>query len=240
MATLIIVGAGVVHEVTHGGLTIGRDPDCDIVLDSPEVSRRHAAVTAAGRGFVITDESRNGVFVNGERITRSHRLADGDVVRVGDAILRFSAGTVTRAGSAIPSAVSGETAISADDVIDGNTATMPVPKLRTPPPPSNVLLATLDVVEGNVPHGMRFRIERSVAQLGRGAASDVCLLDQSVSGAHATLMLRRGTWYLLDHSSANGTYVDGTRVDQCALPGPCDLRLGAVTLRFRPVSPEER
>ena len=114
--------------------------------------------------------------------------------------------------------------------------TAPVPSFGAREAPAHVLLATLDVVEGNVPHGMRFRIERPVAQLGRGAASDVCLLDQSVSGAHATLMLRRGTWYLLDHSSANGTYVDGVRVNQCALPGPCDLRFGAVTLRFRPVS----
>jgi FOG: FHA domain len=240
MATLLIVGAGVVHEVSHGGLTIGRDPECDIVLDSPEISRRHASVAAADRGFVITDESTNGVFVNGERVTRSHRLAEGDVIRIGDAILRFSAGSVTRAGSAIPSATSGETVAATATGIDGHTATMPVPKLLTPQPPPTMLLATLDVVEGNVPHGMRFRIERPVAQLGRGAASDVCLLDQSVSGAHATLMLRRGTWYLLDHSSANGTYVDGTRVDQCALSGPCDLRLGAVTLRFRPVTPQDR
>ena len=236
MATLLIVGAGIVHEVTHGGLTIGRDPDCDIVLESPEVSRRHATVAAAAGGFVISDESTNGVFVNGERVAGSHRLADGDVIRVGDAVLRFSAGSVTRAGTVIPSALSGESSALSESSIDGDTATMRVPQLRTPPPPSNVLLATLDVVEGNVPHGMRFRIERPVAQLGRGAASDVCLLDQSVSGAHATLMLRRGTWYLRDHSSANGTYVDGRRVDQCALPGPCDLRLGAVTLRFRPVA----
>ena len=243
MATLLIVGAGIVHEVSRDGLTIGRDSECDIVLDSPEVSRHHAAVTAVDGGFVITDESTNGVFVNGERIARSHRLADGDVVRVGDVILRFSAGRVTRAGAVIPSAVSGEISVPDGDIdgdIDGNTATMPVQKLRTPERPAAVLLATLDVVEGNVPHGMRFRIERPVAQLGRGAASDVCLLDQSVSGAHATLMLRRGIWYLLDHSSANGTYVDGTRIDQCALPGPCDLRLGGVTLRFRPAQPQDR
>jgi pSer/pThr/pTyr-binding forkhead associated (FHA) protein len=240
MATLLIVGAGIVHEVSPDGLTIGRDPDCAIVLDSPEVSRHHATVAAATGGFVITDESTNGVFVNGERVAQSHRLADGDVIRVGDAILRFSAGGVTRAGSAIPTALSGETIAMSDPGIDDDTSTMPVPKFRAPQLPPSMLLATLDVVEGNVPHGMRFRIERSVAQLGRGAASDVCLLDQSVSGAHATLMLRRGTWYLLDHSSANGTYVDGTRVNQCALPGPCDLRLGAVTLRFRPVQPQER
>jgi pSer/pThr/pTyr-binding forkhead associated (FHA) protein len=240
MATLLIVGAGVVHEVPHDGVTIGRDPDCAIVLDSPEVSRRHAAVTGTEGNFTITDESTNGVFVNGERVAHSHRLSEGDVIRVGDAILRFGAGDLARVGSVVPGALSGEISAASQMYMDGDTATMPVPKLPSPDVPASGLLATLDVVEGNVPHGMRFRIERSVAQLGRGAASDVCLLDQSVSGAHATLMLRRGTWYLLDHSSANGTYVDGTRVNQCALPGPCDLRLGAVTLRFRPVQPQER
>lgn len=240
MATLLIVGAGIVHEISRDGLTIGRDPSCDVVLESPDVSRRHAAVTADGAGFTITDESTNGVFVNGERIARSHRLAEGDVIRVGDVVLRFSAGRVTRAGSVIPSATSGErVAVSPlDREMDGDTSTMPIPRVQLPEPRATVLLATLDVIEGNVPHGMRFRIERPVAQLGRGAASDVCLLDQSVSGAHATLMLRRGTWYLLDHSTANGTYVDGTRVNQCALPGPCDLRLGGVTLRFSPVQSE--
>ena len=236
MASLLIVGAGIVHEIPHDGLTIGRDPDCGIVLDSPEISRRHAIVARTDDGFTITDESTNGVFVNGEHAQQSHRLAEGDVIRVGDAILRFSAGRVARAGSVIPVGASGETALPAASRSGGESPTAPVPSLPAREVPAHVLLATLDVVEGNVPHGMRFRIERAVAQLGRGAASDVCLLDQSVSGAHATLMLRRGTWYLLDHSSANGTYVDGVRVNQCALPGPCDLRLGAVTLRFRPVA----
>lgn len=243
MATLLIVGAGIVHEISPDGLTIGRDPACDIVLDSPEVSRRHAEVTSAGGGFTIVDESTNGVFVNGERITRSHRLAEGDVIRVADVILGFSAGSATRAGPVIPCASSGERAVASalDMGLESDTSTMPIPKPQMLELRGGVLLATLDVVEGNVPHGMRFRIERPVAQIGRGAASDVCLLDQSVSGAHATLMLRRGTWYLVDHSTANGTYVDGTRVNQCALPGPCDLRLGAVTLRFNPVqSPDKR
>jgi pSer/pThr/pTyr-binding forkhead associated (FHA) protein len=235
MASLLIVGAGIVHEIPHDGLTIGRDPECGIVLDSPDISRRHAVVAGMDGGFVIIDESTNGVLVNGEPAPRSQRLTDGDVIRVGDAIFRFSAGSVARAGSVIPGAGSGETPSASASTAASEHSTAPVPKLRPREVPASVLLATLDVVEGNVPHGMRFQIQRPVAQLGRGAASDVCLLDQSVSGSHATLMLRRGTWYLLDHSSANGTYVDGVRVNQCALPGPCDLRLGAVTLRFRPV-----
>ena len=239
MASLLIVGAGIAHEIPHDGLVIGRDSECGIVLDSPEVSRRHATVAADAAGFTITDESTNGVFVNGERAEGSHRLAEGDVIRVGDVIFRFSAGGVMPAGAPIPDASSRETRAATASATQSSASTTPLPRQRTDLPPS-VLLATLDVVEGSVPRGMRFRIERAVAQLGRGAANDVCLLDQSVSGTHATLMLRRGTWYLLDHSSMNGTYVDDVRVNQCALSGPCDIRLGGLTLRFRPVPDQEQ
>ena len=232
MASLIIVGAGIVHEIPPEGLVIGRDPECDIVLDSPEVSRRHARVAAAGGGYTITDESTNGVFVNGERAGVSQLLAEHDVVRVGDVVIRFSAGPVARAGSVVPDSLSDEASLPFDACASPQKT--PIPKRRGVAMPPAALLATLEVVEGNVPLGMVFRLERPVAQLGRGTASDVCLVDDTVSGAHATLMLRNGTWYLLDHSSLNGTYVDDVRVNQCALPGPCELRLGNVTLRFRP------
>jgi len=233
MPFLLIVGIGTVHEIPPEGLVIGRDPDCEIALDSREVSRRHAIVAPSADGHCITDESTNGVFVNGERAARSQLLADGDVVRVGDVILRFSAGPMMHAGSVVPELP--PDSVLAESPADDDASTTPIPKRHRADARPTVVLATLDVVEGNVPHGMRFRIERPVTQLGRGAASDVCLLDNTVSGAHATLMVRDGRWYLLDHSSINGTYVDGVRVSQCALPGPCDLRLGGVTLRFRPV-----
>ncbi len=237
MASLLIVGAGTVHQIPTDGLAIGRDPECGIVLDSAEVSRQHAHVLPDAGGYTISDESTNGVFVNGERVVHLHLLLDGDVVRVGDVIIRFSAGDVTHAGSVVPDLSSDGTAVTSGN---GAPTTTPIPKRRPNGIPHTVLLATLDVVEGNVPHGMRFRIERAVAQLGRGAASDVCLLDDTISGAHATLMLRGDTWYLLDHSSLNGTYVDGVRVNQCALPGSCDLRFGGVTLRFNPIRGQEQ
>jgi pSer/pThr/pTyr-binding forkhead associated (FHA) protein len=234
MAFLLIVGAGTVHEIPHEGLVIGRDPECGIVLESLEVSRRHARVAPSVGGYTIVDESTNGVFVNGEQADHSQRLTDGDVVRVGDVILRFSAGPVAHVESVVPDQAPDDAILR--ELEDGaSPTTTPIPKRRPTELRPSVLLATLDVVEGNVPLGMRFRIERPVAQLGRGTASDICLIDNTISGAHATLMLRGNTWYLLDHSSLNGTYVDGVRVNQCALPGPCDLRLGGVTLRFRPV-----
>lgn len=231
MASLLVVDAGIAHEIPPDGLTIGRGRECGIVLDCPEVSRLHARVVERDARYTISDESTNGIFVNGERVDGSHRLTEGDVIRIGDAVFRFGTGGVIDPRSVVPARSPDADA----PATSGSVETTPLPRRRRPEVAPSVLLATLDVVEGNVPQGMRFRIERPVAQIGRGAASDVCLLDQSVSGSHATLMRRGGTWYLLDHSSANGTYVDGVRVNQCALPGPCDLRLGGVTLRFRPV-----
>jgi pSer/pThr/pTyr-binding forkhead associated (FHA) protein len=67
---------------------VGRDPFCDLVLDDPKCSRRHAVLEAGPNGVLIRDNgSANGVYVNGKRVQQS-ALADGDVVRLGDAILK--------------------------------------------------------------------------------------------------------------------------------------------------------
>lgn len=58
---LTAVGGGLSHLVPAAGLVIGRDGDSDILLDSPDVSRRHAVVVPALSGYAISDESTNGV-----------------------------------------------------------------------------------------------------------------------------------------------------------------------------------
>ena len=73
-----------------GGLTrIGRRPGADVVLDDATVSRRHALVVERdGESIIADDRSRNGVFVNGRRVSES-RLHHGDEVRIGRRIMRF-------------------------------------------------------------------------------------------------------------------------------------------------------
>ena len=61
---------------------IGRSPAADIVLDDASVSRRHALITRRGDQTVILDDrSRNGVHVNGERVSEAP-LTDGDIDRL--------------------------------------------------------------------------------------------------------------------------------------------------------------
>src|SRR3954453_21216909 len=75
-----------------GRVTVGRSPGNDIALSwDSEVSRLHAEVEHIGDEWIITDEglSRNGSFVNGDRIERRRRLRDGDVIRIGRTPLAF-------------------------------------------------------------------------------------------------------------------------------------------------------
>ncbi len=70
-------------------LLLGRDEDCDISLDDPSLSRRHAHVLSAADGcYAIDLDSKNGTFVNEQPISRQ-RLRNGDYLRVGSSIFRF-------------------------------------------------------------------------------------------------------------------------------------------------------
>jgi pSer/pThr/pTyr-binding forkhead associated (FHA) protein len=65
-------------------LVLGRQA-ADLVIDDPQVSRRHAGVRPAGDALEVEDlGSLNGTWVNGTRIDGPTRLAPGDRVRVGD------------------------------------------------------------------------------------------------------------------------------------------------------------
>jgi hypothetical protein len=77
---------GAVHEIVIDGhvAVVGRDPSCDLVLNDPKSSRRHAVVEDGPDGLVIRDTgSANGISVNGKKTERSP-LRTGDVFRIGD------------------------------------------------------------------------------------------------------------------------------------------------------------
>ena len=71
-------------EVPPGQFVIGRNPDCQLSLDDPHVSRRHALLTVRAGTVMIEDlGSRNGVIVNGSKIEGPHELFEGDRVTIG-------------------------------------------------------------------------------------------------------------------------------------------------------------
>lgn len=78
------------HLLHEGTLLVGRAPDCTLPLDSPGISRRHAELQVAGETVRLRDlGSVNGTHVNGQRVLNSVTLSDGDMLRLGDALLKF-------------------------------------------------------------------------------------------------------------------------------------------------------
>ena len=100
-------------------MVLGRDPGCDISLDSTYLSRYQNLFLQTEGGWMIIDlNSTNGCFVNGRRV-REHRLRDGDFISVGHHQLRFSVlGSRSRMGQRLPA----KQASPADDTISTDMA----------------------------------------------------------------------------------------------------------------------
>jgi pSer/pThr/pTyr-binding forkhead associated (FHA) protein len=71
-------------ELSEGEFAVGRSAECQLALDDPLVSRRHALLVVVNDGVTIEDlNSRNGVMVNGRRIVGRTPLAAGDKIVIG-------------------------------------------------------------------------------------------------------------------------------------------------------------
>lgn len=91
-AVLVTAGDGARHPL-KATATVGRLPECDVTLNDPSVSRRHARISHGASGWSVEDlNSTNGVRVNGETVA-SAALSDGDRLELGSVRLTFSTGT---------------------------------------------------------------------------------------------------------------------------------------------------
>ncbi len=87
-ALLLLDGRRLVVGPT--GVTLGRSRECDIVLQDPNVSRKHAEVRPRGGSWVVADlGSTNGSRLNGREIRGSEVIKPGDQIEVGSTHLTF-------------------------------------------------------------------------------------------------------------------------------------------------------
>ena len=84
--------------LSEGDNIIGRDPSCNVWLDDPDVSRRHARIRidSIKKTAVLEDlDSTNGTTIGKSAIKKETALADGDVIRFGPVQLKFRDGSDT-------------------------------------------------------------------------------------------------------------------------------------------------
>jgi ABC-type multidrug transport system ATPase subunit/ABC-type multidrug transport system permease subunit len=191
-------------------IVIGRDADCDIVLDAQQISRRHCRLSAVGDAVHAVHDAKtfdggeprmswlvedlgaaNGVFVN-DRLHRVERgvVGDEDVLFLGS--YRFPVRRVH------------------EFIEHGNDA-----------PNSGVT---------------RLPVGQAVVTIGRGADNDVVLDVPQVSRSHARLVREseQDAIFLEDLGSANGTFVDGHRIARHRLEPGETVSFGSYAVRLDP------
>ncbi len=98
MSEALHVWNGSTHEVVELSgtrVSMGRGPSNDVVIAHPTSSKLHAVLEHMAGTWVLRDlASRNGTYVNGERLWGERALHPGDEIRVGEARLLFQSDEV--------------------------------------------------------------------------------------------------------------------------------------------------
>jgi len=113
----------------RGRLVIGRGSDCDLVLDEPEMSRRHAVIENSGDGIYLRDlGSANGTFVNGVQVRDAVLHPDDQIAFDQNRFLLEAPSLPTRADGA-------QLAVDPDDsTITQTMRAVPRPSASAPAP----------------------------------------------------------------------------------------------------------
>jgi len=182
----------------------GREADATITVrgDAAKVvSARHAELRVEGNAWLLADlGSRNGTYLNGNRITGPTPVSQGDVIRLGESGPEYRVAAI--AGS-----------------LD---ATLPErPGIRAAPAEVRAYGVTLLATAT----GKRYDARGTRIRLGRGRECEVqpvAANDTIVSRIHAELTVgATGGLVVRDAESKNGTYLNGERISK-----PMPIRLG--------------
>ena len=168
---------------------VGRDEECDIVLDAPQISRRHLRLKPTGDSRWRLEDlgSANGTFVN----DRHHEVD--------------------------------EAYVTDDDVLFLGSYRFPLNRvnefLHTDEPTRSAGLLELPD-------------DRSFVTFGRGADNDVVIDAPQISRYHARLFQTPEGVFVEDLASANGTFVEGERIDRARIESGQTFSLGSYALRL--------
>lgn len=183
--------------------TLGRSPDCDVVIEEDGVSREHARIVVGGGRVVIEDlESRNGTFVNEERVEK-RALRGGDRIRLGPtAEMEF----VGDAPAKEKAGAGGKRRRRAAAAPAGGGLLFRTEWVLVPEEPGG----------GGAPILLRSR----VTTVGRRGSASLAIEDESISRMHARLDREDGELIVSDLKSRNGTLVNDEPVTRQSLqPG---------------------
>lgn len=191
----------------HGSYTIGRLDECDIVLPSNSVSRKHARLFIENNRCYVEDlDSANGVIVDGQRVVQTRDLGTASQIRVGEFYLYLEYQ---------PPQVDGSEDVKSTLFID-------------PGSEHHKLVRINDSFAGE-----EFSLSEQRNTIGRIDENFILLSDSSISRKHAVIHRQGNDYFIEDLGSSNGTRLNGKEVDARKKLSPRDhVEFGSVEFIF--------
>lgn len=200
---------------------VGRDPENELRIDSPALSRHHAVIEQAGDAWTIRDlASQNGTLVNGKRVAGSHVLNESDEIQLGDYTIVFHAGPPSAASVPL---IQDEAAYA----VFGQT-------LQVRPGSEQELRERSASVQAHLvdASGGTLALDRDVVLFGRGEGCHVRTSGWFGARVSAAIVRGHGGWSLVrlgrGRVAANGEKV----VDRAWLAEGDELRVGRLSFKF--------
>lgn len=190
--------------LTKHHTSLGRGENCDVVLDGETVSRLHCEIVRLGAVYVLHDFSRNGTFINSQRVQQA-QLQDGDQIRIGHNIVFVH--------------------------LTSSIGTKGLRSRETTPhhlPP--VIELNPHIVIKGLEEGVTQPFSEERITIGRRTDNQVVLDGDNISRNHVAIERRSGKYYVCDLDSANGTHLNEDRVNLAELCDGDRLRIGNFTL----------
>ncbi len=224
------------REFDQDRVVLGREGDCDVVVDDARVSRHHLVFFRDGDVWVVSDASSNGSFVHGQRIQQFAVPPVSTVLNLGDpngqpvTVWMVPAQAPAPAPPApTPQPPAGYAQAEPPTAPWGAVSERPVPA-----PGEGVAQQVLP--PGQLAHGHTIlpadRNRDGTLAIGRELTNEVVLTDPLVSRFHARLDLGPVP-VLHDLGSFNGTFVNGQRVQgSVALEPGYEVIFGNQTFRW--------
>jgi len=187
-------------KLSKSPIMIGRDTSNDVAIPEETVSSLHTTIEYQDGFFYLEDQrSKNKTYLNGKEIVPYSpiKLKSGDVIKINVYKFIFILPDLIPAGeTVIDFSGKTDTPVHEATIIRGQV----MPALDASGMPQAMLI---DVK--NITGKKTLILNKSVIQIGRGVHNDVAIDQHSVSGSHAAIQCKEGSFYLEDLRSKNKT-----------------------------------
>jgi pSer/pThr/pTyr-binding forkhead associated (FHA) protein len=225
---------GEIQEFSDQEISLGRLPTCQVKFPKhlTMISRTHARIVREGNRFKLIDQSANGTFVNGKRVTEIY-LKSGDVLILAEGGPKVSFLTKIEEGRPQPQALTSSGAPAEPQ----NAAVPPPPAQEIQPEPVTPSQVSIQKTQAPlvIQYGPTLRSFKELpVTIGKNPGCDLALEHPQIQDKHAQFFFDQSQYWVKDLTGRNLILIDGQPISVQGVLNPnCTLSLSPQGPTFR-------